>query len=205
MVKGYFADHEIDLDQEYVHESFGITRAECMKVRHMIFFSHFSNTLRLFDLYGMKHKEEEVPEELTSIPSDIKTFIKLTRNQKEYEWGLFEYVKYHDIAKEAVMKYMMMNIDINDVDEELRDHLKMLRQMQKIKKRVLRKSSDSVEPLIDDEETKEGNIDFLAEVCISAVKQANYDFTQYYRIVTGIDIDLDPGNVIIPTGDEPEL
>ena len=215
MTKGYFANLDVDYTQEFFHDSLKLSSKDCMKVRHMILFSHFSNTLRVFELYGMRHSCSDTPNELTSVTGDLKLFCSLADSDKEYEWGLMNFIKYHDAAQEAVMRYMMLNIDINEFDEETQAKVAKLREIDKVSKhfeRFARTLFDDNMPKtrggkeIDSEKSSHGTLRFLYSVCIPAVKESKHHFPTYYKMVTGQTLDGDTFvDDIIKKASEPEL
>jgi len=216
MTKGYFATCTVDHSKEYFNESFGISRLDCMRVRHMILFSHFSNTLRIFDIHGLSipMNNDEAPLELITLTGDMKKFFLLTQTEADYEWGLLNFLKVHEIAKDAMLQYVLKEVDLENVSEEMINDVKKGKELYKLKKSITKftKSFNSdekneEESYIDFENKKFGNIDFIVDVCIPAVKKANYHFPTYYKIVTGQMLPEDTFlNDIIKTAyQDPEL
>lgn len=141
-----------------------------------IFFSTFANALQAEDLFGNIH---DAPPEFRTVSGDLQRCLKLTNNQKEYEYTLLIFEHRQRMAVETFKHYIILN-DPNE-DKELKRALKSIHR-------------DIDEKYKDNEDSVVSPSSLMSR--IETVKKSKYNFKNYMSLMNGRPIHKDVDDML---------
>lgn len=160
-------------EAEKFNEALGISEETATRVREIVLFSSFANKYQKDELYP---NEDEAPICMNKVSGDMERALKFINTDEEYTEFLMVFRTYQQMALKTIALERVMNSDGDDLDEEVREKVKIMKMVEKIMN-VIHKEENTPRPGINDV-TKETMFRR-----IELVKKSGYDFNLYWNLL----------------------
>jgi len=163
---------------EDLMNSLGFSRNTQLKCRERILFACMSNSLQGIELYG--DNDEDVPPQFHSKTGDLQRVLSMIEDQQEYEFTLMFFLKYQEMATQALKRYLLKT---KISDDSMKAKLDIMFQLEDLKYTEDAKDSGK--------EKKENNFwntspKNLLKRCETIIK-TKYNWSIYYNAVSNQD------------------
>lgn len=161
-------------DEDDLTKALGFTQDLKIRCRERIFFASILGYVLRIELYG-KDLDDEIPKELCTITGSLQRCLSLITDQDEYEFTLFNFMNFHEMAMNAVVHYReKVNKNTDESEEGLKSQIVgLVRKM--IEKKISEegKSKDSLGVL---------SLDDMIDR-IEKIKQSKQSFNRYMKLM----------------------
>lgn len=155
-----------DHSQDCFYDALGIsekTNDFCMEV---VFFSAISNYLLRQELFN---DADDAPKSLSTVTGDLEKSLLYVRNEREKDYLLLIFRKYHELAIDAIAKFRFLEMS-DDIDKK---KFMLMIEMAEVK-------------MLEDEKKKNETGTFIkpSEMFrkITNIKKARYNFEKYLQL-----------------------